>query len=245
MSLQLIPAIDIRGGACVRLLRGDFSTSQVYAKDPLAPARRYASLGAPLLHLVDLDGAENGRRYNTGLIAAITQLCPVQAGGGVRSVDDIEQLLERGVQRVVLGSMAVSEPRTTLQFLDRFGPDRIVIALDVKYEDGDYRVCTHGWSVTHDESLDDILDLYLDSGLRHVLVTDIERDGAMTGPNLALYSYLVGHYPGLQIQASGGIRHVEDLRALQGHGLHAAISGKALLEQAMDPEEIEKFLRNA
>ncbi|NND59361.1 MAG: 1-(5-phosphoribosyl)-5-((5-phosphoribosylamino)methylideneamino)imidazole-4-carboxamide isomerase [Gammaproteobacteria bacterium] len=241
----LIPAIDIRDGACVRLLRGDFDTTTVYDEDPVAPARRYARLGAPLLHLVDLDGAEHGQRRNSLIIAAIAQICPVQAGGGIRSADDVAAMLDLGVARVVIGSLAVTDPRQTQALLERFGPGRIVLAIDVRSLDGQWHAHTHGWTVAQADTIDDVLACYIDAGLRHVLVTDIDRDGAMTGPSVALYRDLTSRYPGLQLQASGGVRDLGDLNELRSSGCAAAISGKALLENTINEQEAGSFLQSA
>ena len=242
--MQLIPAIDIRNGACVRLLRGEFDDETVYTLDPIEPARRYAELGAPLLHVVDLDGARDGTTRNTPLVRAISKLAAVQTGGGLRSTHDVERLLDGGASRVVIGSVAVTDPALTRQLLQRFGAERIVVAIDVRRRDGDYRAATHGWTVDSTNTLTDVLHEYAADGLRHVLITGIDCDGTLEGPNLKLYGAVTAAFPGLQVQASGGIRNAADLSAPSETGVAAATSGKALLEGRIGAGEMKPYLPN-
>ena len=245
--MKLIPAIDIKDGACVRLYQGDFDDVTVYGDDPAAIARQYGQLKPALLHIVDLDGAAAGRPVNNELIRRIadTAGCPIQTGGGLRDESSVEALLRNGASRVVLGSMAVTDPEMTTRLLAHFGTESIVLALDVRSRDGTFRVCTHGWTQESDITLKHIVRDYLPRGLRHVLITDIERDGAMRGPNVDLYRNLVGEFPSLLIQASGGIRDAADLHALAKCGVAAAISGKALLDDRIDNTEMTSYLQNA
>lgn len=243
--MQLIPAIDIYRGECVRLLQGDFDSATTYDNNPLAPAIRYAGLGVPLLHLVDLDGARRGAPVNTRLIRHIAELMPVQVGGGLRSVSDVDAMRAHGAQRVVIGSIAVTSPALTRRLIAAHGATRIVLALDVRARDEQYNVSTHGWTTNSQYSLAQVMERYLDDGLQHVLITDIGRDGAMTGPNLELYGAMVRDYPSVSVQASGGIRDAADLRALADTGVSAAICGRALLEGRIDVTEMEPFLQSA
>lgn len=245
--MKLIPAIDIKNGACVRLYQGDFDNVTVYGDDPAAIALQFAQLKPALLHIVDLDGAAAGRPVNSELIRRIadTAGCPIQTGGGLRDATSVATVLQNGAGCAVLGSMAVTDPGLTTDLLSRFGAQSIVLALDVRARDGQFWACTHGWTKESGITLQDLLSEYLPHGLRHVLITDIERDGALSGPNVDLYRSLVSEFPSLQIQASGGVRDAADLHALAACGVAAAISGKALLDNRIDSKEMRPYLRSA
>jgi phosphoribosylformimino-5-aminoimidazole carboxamide ribotide isomerase len=246
--MLLIAAIDVRAGRCVRLYQGDFAAETCYAPDPAQLARRYQALGARWLHLVDLDGARDGVRANAALIAALASLgtLHLQVGGGIRAAQDIAQLLDAGVARVVVGSAAVECPGTVAAWLARFGRERICLAFDVRTEtDGEPRVRTHGWTRTSGLTLWEALGRLPPGSVRHVLCTDIERDGALTGPNLDLYRTAVARFPDLAWQASGGVRDAADLAALARTGVTAAVSGKALLEERINCEELRPYLQDA
>lgn len=243
--MNLIPAIDLIQGQCVRLFQGRFNEQTVYDKDPVALAREYEAMGFSNLHVVDLDGARSGRPENEEVIRSIilNSTLDVQVGGGVRDESRVERWLDAGVARVVIGSVAVIHPLQVAGWLTRYGPDKIVLALDVTMDaNGVPLVATHAWTRSGDMTLWQCLDLYAPAGLRHVLCTDISRDGAMTGPNIELYDRLVDQYPQIQLQASGGVRTVGDLKALRAIGALSAISGRALLDGKISIEEIAAFL---
>jgi phosphoribosylformimino-5-aminoimidazole carboxamide ribotide isomerase len=243
----LIPAIDIRDGRCVRLFQGDFAQETRYAVDPVELAASYAALGAEWLHVVDLDGAKRGEPVNLPLIARMRDAAgvDVQVGGGVRSRSALEQTLATA-SRVVVGSLAVGQPELVAGWLEEFGPERVTLALDVRLDaSGTPMIATHGWTAASTLSLAAAIDRFTSVGLRHVLCTDIERDGALTGPNLDLYRDCVSRWPGIAFQASGGVRDVDDLHALTTAGVAGTVSGKALLEGRLKPEEIRPFLRGA
>lgn len=245
--MELIPAIDIRNGRCVRLLRGEFDQETRYDLDPRALARDYRAAGARWLHIVDLDGAASGKRANAGLIAEIASAAElsVQLGGGIRSEASLIEALDCA-DRVVIGSLAVTEPAIVSGWLERHGPERIVLGLDIRIgDDGMPRVTTHGWTAASSLSLDQAIERYTSAGLRHVLCTDVARDGALSGPNIELYAAVKSAWPSIALQASGGISEAADLFRLADAGIDAAISGKALLEQRIRFEEIEPFLPNA
>ena len=229
--MKLIPAIDLRDGKCVRLFQGDYDRQTDYSDDPVGMARRFSELKVRDLHVVDLDGARSGDQVNRSIVEAIaneTHLA-VQLGGGIRDADTISNWLSLGVSRCVIGSAAVSQPATVMDWLADFGPDRIVLALDVRIDDdGIPLLTTDGWTQTSDVSLWERIEKYREAGLRHVLCTDISRDGALSGPNVALYEEALRRFPWLALQASGGVRHIEDLYTLKDAGLPAAISGRAL-----------------
>lgn len=243
--MLLIPAIDLRNGRCVRLLRGDFDAETPYPYEPRELLRKFCALGADWVHVVDLDGAREGAPVNRDVLMelAAERGVRLQVGGGIRQAADIEDLLSRGVARVVLGSVAVERPAEVVRWLEGFGAERICLALDVRLEPrGEPQVRTHGWRQGGGRSLWSALDCYPAGAVRHVLCTDIQRDGALTGANLELYRAAVARYPRIAWQASGGIATAADLAALAAIGLAAAVSGKALLEDRIKPEELKPFL---
>lgn len=243
MRFTLYPAIDVREGRVVRLRQGDYAEETRYGDDPLAFARRYADAGATWLHLVDLDAAKAGGYTLRPLLREIAASTPlqVQTGGGVRMRDDIAAILDAGASRVVIGSLAVRNPASVLAWLGEFGSERITVALDTRRDtDGTWRLPVHGWTETAAETLDDLLRRYADGGLRHLLCTDIDRDGMLSGPNIDLYRDVCTEHPGLQLQASGGMRDVADVIAAREAGCAGTVLGKALLEGRLSlPEALQ------
>ena len=233
MNIQIIPAIDLLDGSCVRLLHGDFNKCKIYELDAARLADTYAREGAEWLHVVDLAASRDGASADIQPLMRLlgTAEQSVQTGGGVREAADIEIRLEHGASRVVVGSLSVTQPDTFAGWLSEFGPEQLVAALDVRIdEDGTPWPRTHGWTRGSEQSLWQLLDYYSDKGLKHVLCTDISKDGAMSGPNLDLYADLTSRYPNLVIQASGGVSGLKDLQKLSHTGVDSAITGKALLE---------------
>lgn len=246
--MNIIPAIDLRDGKCVRLLQGDFDQTTEYSSDPAEIARQFSSLAATTLHIVDLDGAQSGEQKNRDIVTAITgeSILAVQLGGGIRDDETLRGWLQAGVQRCVIGSLAITEPDTVKAWLNRYGGDKIVLALDVRFDDQHEAVITtHGWTRNSETTLFECIDDFMSAGLQHVLCTDVSRDGAMSGPNFALYERIMKNYPQLQLQASGGVRHIEDMQQLRRIGVPAAISGRALLDGKISAEEIATFQRGA
>lgn len=240
MDFTIIPAIDVRNSRVVRLNQGDYARETVYGDSPLATARDYADAGAKWLHLVDLDAARLGGYSLQALLADLRSVTPlmVQTGGGVRSEADVEGLLELGVARVVVGTTAVREPARVIGWLRTYGCERITLALDARQDEaGSWRLPVAGWTESSTESLDGLLQQYADAGLQHLLCTDIARDGMLSGFNLELYRLLASRWPQLQVQASGGVRSIEDVRAAREAGASAAILGRALLERRFRLDE--------
>jgi phosphoribosylformimino-5-aminoimidazole carboxamide ribotide isomerase len=246
--MQLIPAIDLRAGHCVRLLHGDFGIETRYPTDPFTLLEKYRDLGADWLHVIDLDGARDGTLQNRAIIVklAVQRAIKLQVGGGLRNTAALAQMLDAGAARVVVGSAALSQADQVQAWMNHFGPERIVLAFDVRMDGNAVpRVTTHGWQRQSEQSLWSAVDSYTASNLKHVMCTDVDRDGALSGPNEALYTDALRRYPQIQWQASGGIRDALDLHALSRCGVSAAISGKALLEQRIPAEELRPFLPNA
>ncbi len=247
--MLLVPAIDIRGGRCVRLLQGRFDAETVYAEDPCDVLARYLAFGARRVHVVDLDGARAGSQGNREVLARLVAAAPRQAlqvGGGIRTRSTADGLLDIGIARIVVGSVAVTDPAEVQAWLREMGPERVVLACDVRLDAGGTpRLATHGWETQTGQSLWESVEYYLAAGLRHVLCTDVARDGALSGPNVALYAEAVRRFPGVQWQASGGVSGLADLQALADTGVSSVVSGRALLEGRLDDKELEPFLRNA
>jgi phosphoribosylformimino-5-aminoimidazole carboxamide ribotide isomerase len=248
MTLIPIPAIDLKEGRCVRLYQGRFDQVSTYEADPAELARRYLALGVEWVHVVDLDGARDGSAGNAKVIARMAGFANgrVQVGGGIRDRAGVDATLALGAGRVVIGSAAAERPEEVRGWFEDLGAERIVLAFDVRLgEDGTPWLRTRGWTEEAGLSLWDAIALYEEAGLRHVLCTDVARDGAMGGPNLDLYSECARRFPGIALQASGGVRDLADLEALRATGASAAIIGKALLDGRITDEEIRSFLRNA
>ncbi len=239
---MIIPAIDLIEGSVVRLYQGDYGQKTEYKVNPVELVQQYASAGAKWLHIVDLTGAKDTTKRQLSLIKNMVDLnvMKFQAGGGIRTEQDIIDLFEIGVSRVVIGSLAVSDAKTVLSWLEKYGAEKIVLALDVNIDSkGNKFIATHGWQNSSDVTLESIVELFLKSGLKHVLCTDISKDGTLQGPNQALYKTLAQQYPQISWQASGGISSLEDIQIalnnVNGSGENnespsGVILGRSLLE---------------
>ena len=228
----LYPAIDLKDGACVRLLRGEMSSATVFGEDPGAQAASFVAAGCEWLHVVDLDGAFAGRPANAQAVGAILAAAgevPVQLGGGIRTMGMIESWLERGVARVILGTVAVEEPELVREAAAAF-PGRVAVGLDARGG----RVATRGWAEETEEDATDMARRFEDAGIAAIIYTDIDRDGAMQGPNVAATDAMA-QAVGVPVIASGGVSSLADLLALRDTGTVAgAISGRALYDGALD-----------
>ena len=231
--MLIYPAIDLRAGVCVRLMHGRFDQVTQYDDNPADRLAAFVVEGAEWVHIVDLDGAEAGRAVQHELIGSLAagSTAKIQSGGGVRSVEDVERLLEAGVTRVVVGSLAVTKPDEVAIWLERFGRDRLTLAFDVRVgEDGVPTPSLKGWTEAAGFDLWTALDRYPAGTLTHVLMTVVGRDGALTGPNLDLLSEALRRRPDLKIQASGGVSSLADLVAAKAIGCDGAIVGRAIYE---------------
>ena len=232
MTGMIIPAIDLINGQVVRLYQGDYGQKTAYSDNPQARVDDYVSQGAPQLHLVVLVGAKDAKARQLALIAQLLSAteAPVQVGGGVRSEQDVADLLAAGASRVVIGSTAVKSPDLVASWMEKYGPERIVLALDVNIdEQGNRHIAVAGWQENSGISIEALIERFLPAGLKHVLCTDISRDGTLAGTNVELYRDLCARYPNVGFQASGGIGGLAGIEALKGTGVKGIILGRGLL----------------
>lgn len=236
--MQIIPAIDIVDGKCVRLSEGRFESRKEYGIDAVDMAKRFVDEGAQFLHIVDIEGARTGRITNSSTINGIGKIDGLrfQVGGGIRSETDVEQLLGAGAQRVVIGSLAVRSPDKLRRWAERHGSGRFCIALDLKNGE----IAFAGWRRSAPVRLETIIPGLLECGLDSFLSTDVRRDGMMGGPNFATYDELVRTYPKAQWLASGGVHSLDDLRLLKKTGVAGVIIGKAFYEGTLRYDECVK-----
>ena len=231
--MKIFPAIDLRGGKVVRLLKGDYDQMTVFGDDPLAAAKKFAAAGAEFLHVVDLDGAKDGDNPNFDVVRALAleSGLKVEIGGGIRSEETIKRYLDAGVWRVILGTIAVKDPDFTADMIRKYG-GRVAVGVDI---DG-RNAAIHGWTEVSEITVDQIFARLAADGVSCVICTDISKDGAMEGTNRQLYRELSEKYP-VDIVASGGVSSMEDVAALADMGVYGAIIGKALYTGDMDLAE--------
>lgn len=236
--MLIIPAIDLQAGGAVRLLHGAFDSATQYG-DPAEALSRFAAAGAAWVHIVDLDGAKAGEPRQQALVAELASrgALRIQSGGGVRSDSHVKALLDAGVARVVVGSVAVRRPKEVRAWIEEFGADRICVALDVRPQGDDWEVAVDGWTGGGGNTLANALDQFPPGILRHALVTDISRDGALTGSNATLMTGLVRLRPDIAFQASGGVASLADISTQRAAGAAALIVGRALYERRFTLEE--------
>ncbi|MGI2177119.1 1-(5-phosphoribosyl)-5-[(5-phosphoribosylamino)methylideneamino]imidazole-4-carboxamide isomerase [Shewanella frigidimarina] len=245
---MIIPAIDLIDGQVVRLYQGDYDKQTTFDLSPLAQLQSYQAQGAKLLHIVDLTGAKAPNKRQTKLIAELAAGLDVdiQVGGGIRSEDQVAELLAIGVKRVVIGSLAVKEPELVKSWFVKYGSDAICLALDVNINDnGDKIVAVSGWQSGGGKSLESLVVEFETVGLKHALVTDISRDGTLTGANTELYTELAANYPNILWQASGGIATLDNVAAVRDSKASGIIIGKALLINQFTVEEAIQCWPNA
>lgn len=239
MSFLPIPAIDIIEGKCVRLTKGDYSQKTVYNENPLEVAQLFEDSGLRRLHLVDLDGAKAGKVVNWKVLeklASKTKLV-IDFGGGIKSPEDVHVILNSGAAYATVGSMAVKDATLFELLLLQFGADKFLLGADVKEE----KIAVQGWTQQTDMHIDDFLTNYLQKGVQHFFCTDIAKDGMMQGPSTALYQKLLEKHQGLQLIASGGIRHMADVETMKNIGMAGAIIGKAIYEGKIDLKTLATF----
>lgn len=237
----IYPAIDISKSKCVRLYQGDYTRETIYHTDPIEKAKQFHKEGATWVHIVDLDAAENPESNQLSIISEIIKNVDikVQTGGGIRSKEQIKNLLNMGAERVIIGSMTVTNPNEVAKWLTYFGPDRIVLAMDVIHDSNNHVMITsNAWKRTSKYSLFDMIVHYESYGLTNILCTNISLDGTLKGPDFKLYTQFIKRYPYLCLQASGGICSLDDIKTLCELGLSGAIVGRALYENKFTLPEV-------
>ncbi len=238
--MEIIPAIDMIDGKCVRLSKGDYDTKKVYNENPVEVARMFEDNGIKRLHLVDLDGAKAGHIVNHATLRAITSATKltVDFGGGLKTTADLNIAFDCGAQMVTGGSIAVKNPAEFESWITTYGPDRIILGADAK----DRKVAVTGWIENTETELMDFVKKYHQKGIRKVICTDISRDGMLQGPAVELYSEMLQMLPDLWLVASGGVSSVDDLYQLQSKGVPAVIIGKAIYENKITLKQLSEFL---
>lgn len=238
MNIEIIPAIDIINGQCVRLTKGDYEQKKIYNNDPAEVAREFERLGFKRLHVVDLDGAKSKHIVNDAVLKAITSSTNliVDFGGGIKTEDDIEKAFAAGAAMVTVGSIAVTHPELFMQWLEKYGADRMILGADVR----NGKISINGWKEDSAEDLLPFLKQYVDKGVRNVLCTEISKDGTLSGPATELYKKIMAEYPNLHLIASGGISCNEDIEELNCNNIPAVVFGKAFYEGRID---INKLLK--
>ncbi len=237
--MRIIPAIDIIDGKCVRLTQGDYNQKKIYNENPVDMAKQFEDAGLKYLHVVDLDGAKAGTVVNWNVVEAIctkTSLI-VDFGGGIKTEDQIKQLVSYGVQQVNLGSIAVKDPNLVSEWIEKFGNEKIILSADAKNE----MIAISGWLEDSAILITDFLRDYIHKGIEYVTCTDISTDGMLTGPNVELYTKILLSFPQLNLIASGGVSCLEDLHELNQIGVDGVIVGKAIYEGRIELKELSNF----
>ena len=236
MKIELIPAIDIIDGKCVRLTKGDYSLKKVYNEDPVAQAHEFAQLGFERLHVVDLDGAKSKHIINDKVLKAITTSTRLRVdfGGGIKTEEDIEKAFDAGAEMVTAGSIAVTHPELFLQWIERYGTNRMILGADVR----NGKISINGWKEDSAEDLLPFLAKYVEAGVKNVLCTDISKDGTLAGPAIDLYQQIMDRYPTLHLIASGGVSSSQDMLMLQEAGIPATVFGKAWYEGKINLKDL-------
>ena len=234
--IELIPAIDIIGGQCVRLTKGDYDQKTVYRDSPAEVAKEFEEIGFKRLHVVDLDGAKSKHIVNEQVLKAITNKThlTVDFGGGIKTDEDIEKAFAAGASMVTIGSIAVTNPDLFMGWLEKYGAERIILGADVRHG----KISINGWKEDSSEDLLPFLKKYVDAGVSNVLCTEISKDGTLAGPAIELYQSMMAAYPELHLIASGGVSSIEDIHALDAAGIPAVVFGKAIYEGKINLNEL-------
>ena len=234
--IELIPAIDIIGGQCVRLTKGDYDQKTVYRDSPAEVAKEFEQIGFRRLHVVDLDGAKSKHIVNEQVLKDITTetALTVDFGGGIKTDADIEKAFAAGASMVTIGSIAVTAPELFMGWLEKYGAERIILGADVRHG----KISINGWKEDSSEDLLPFLKKYIDAGVRNVLCTEISKDGTLAGPAIDLYKEMMTSYPGLHLIASGGVASIDDIKALDAAGIPAVVFGKAIYEGKINLNEL-------
>ena len=239
--MQIIPAIDIIDGKCVRLTQGDYAQKKIYNEHPLEVARQFEDAGLQRLHLVDLDGAKAGSVKNWKVLETLASKTAlvIDFGGGIKQEEDVRIVFNSGAALATIGSMAVKNEQEFVRWLLMFGADQFLLGADVK----DEKIAVGGWLETTDILVYDFIQQYMDHGVRQLFCTDVSRDGKLEGPSVALYATIIGKFPGLHFIASGGVSTMKDLEELKAIGCSGAIVGKAIYENRITLNDLKHFNR--
>ena len=234
--IELIPAIDIIGGQCVRLTKGDYDQKTVYRDSPAEVAKGFEQIGFKRLHVVDLDGAKSKHIVNSEVLRRVTTdtHLVVDFGGGIKTDEDIEKAFAAGASMVTIGSIAVTNPDLFMGWLEKYGAEHIILGADVRHG----KISINGWKEDSAEDLLPFLKKYVDAGVKNVLCTEISKDGTLTGPAIELYQSIMAAYPGLHLIASGGVSSIDDIKALEAAGIPAVVFGKAIYEGKINLNEL-------
>ena len=234
--IELIPAIDIIDGQCVRLTKGDYNLKKVYNDDPLTVAKEFEKIGFKRLHMVDLDGARSKHIVNDEILHRVTAETSliVDFGGGIKSEEDIVKAFESGASMITVGSIAVTQPELFIQWMEKYGPEKMILGADVR----NGMISINGWKKDSQISLLPFLKQYVEAGVKNVLCTEISKDGTLQGPAVTLYKEIMSAYPKLHLIASGGVSRKEDIDELESEGIPAVVFGKAIYEGRINLKEL-------
>jgi phosphoribosylformimino-5-aminoimidazole carboxamide ribotide isomerase len=239
--IKIIPAIDIIKGKCVRLTKGDYKTEKIYSENPVEIAKSYEDIDINYLHVVDLEGAKSSDLVNGPTLKAITEATNLEVdfGGGIKSDAAIKQAFDNGAAAVTVGSIAVKDPALTRKWIDKYGPEKIILGADIKNS----KISINGWKSESNFDLFDFVADYVKAGIKRIISTDISCDGMLTGPNFQLYKELKDKFPDLEVIASGGIASIDDVHQLNEMGIDGVIIGKAIYENRIQLNELKQFLK--
>lgn len=238
--IELIPAIDIIDGECVRLTKGDYTQKKVYNANPTEVARGFAKLGFKRLHVVDLDGAKSKHVVNANILRNISQTTDMEIdfGGGIKTQSDMDLVFDNGASMATVGSISYTDPQTFEAWIKRYGPDRIILGADVRNR----KIAINGWLDDTDSDIFEFISHYMAKGITKILCTDISKDGALKGPSITLYKDIISRFPGLHLIASGGVSSTDDIRNLEQEGIPAVVFGKAYYEGLINIEKIRHLI---
>jgi len=238
--IEVIPAIDIIDGKCVRLSQGDFETKKVYSESPLETARQFEAAGITRLHMVDLDGARQGKLINLASLSDVASNTNLKLdfGGGIKTKEDVLSVLNAGAGMINIGSIAVKQPALVSAWIEEFGSDKILLGADVR----DEKIVVHGWQVSTDIGILEFIEDFVRRGIKQIFCTDVAKDGLLEGTSIDLYQKILGKFPGLHLIASGGVTAINDIEALEAISCAGVIIGKALYEGRIRLGELKKFL---
>jgi len=238
--IEIIPAIDIMNGKCVRLSQGDFRTQKIYSESPYETAKQFEASGIKRLHVVDLDGAKQGKILNLASLSEVASGTNVKIdfGGGIKTTEDVQSVFNAGAAMINIGSIAVQQPRLVEEWIDEFGAEKILLGADVR----DEKIVMHGWQSSTNIDITKFIHAFIKRGIKNIFCTDVSKDGLLQGASTDLYKKIVKRFPGLHVIASGGVTSVTDIEELESIGCSGVIIGKALYEEKIKLAELQKFL---